>query len=77
VHYDGTVRDNADASIVQFAYGEDGLDVTAVSYMRQYGFLARNAPRFAQLVDAEPALAASRVRAPSHSTRPRLTSTST
>ncbi|GFH33063.1 DNA-directed RNA polymerase subunit, partial [Haematococcus lacustris] len=28
VHYDASVRDNADGSIVQFYYGEDGLDVT-------------------------------------------------
>ncbi|KAG2439375.1 hypothetical protein HXX76_004732 [Chlamydomonas incerta] len=59
VHYDGTVRDNCDASIVQFAYGEDGLDVMNVSYMRQFGFLAHNADRFSQLVDRKDALAAS------------------
>ncbi|KXZ53087.1 hypothetical protein GPECTOR_8g79 [Gonium pectorale] len=61
VHYDGTVRDNCDASVVQFAYGEDGLDVMNVSYMRQFGFLARNAERFTQVVDKEPALEASKV----------------
>jgi DNA-directed RNA polymerase I subunit RPA1 len=51
VHYDHTVRDNADGSIVQFFYGEDGLDITQVSYMGQLGFLARNAARFSQAVD--------------------------
>ena len=38
-------------SVVQFAYGEDGLDVTKKSFMREFGFLARNAQRFAQQVD--------------------------
>lgn len=36
---------------MQFAYGEDGLDVTMKSFMREFGFLARNAQRFAQQVD--------------------------
>ena len=38
-------------SVVQFAYGEDGLDLTKKSFMREFGFLARNAQRFAQQVD--------------------------
>ncbi|GFR43873.1 hypothetical protein Agub_g5002 [Astrephomene gubernaculifera] len=63
VHYDGTVRDNCDASIVQFAYGEDGLDVMNVSYMKQFGFLARNAERFSQQVDRGTAMAASQTAA--------------
>lgn len=63
VHYDSTVRDDADGSIVQFLYGEDGLDVTAVSYMTsQLGFLAANAPRFAQGVDLGAAAGAAKVR---------------
>lgn len=61
MHYDGTVRDNCDASVVQFAYGEDGLDVMNVSYMKQFPFLARNAERFAQLVDVDTAMGASHV----------------
>ncbi|EFJ45495.1 hypothetical protein VOLCADRAFT_105949 [Volvox carteri f. nagariensis] len=61
VHYDGTVRDNCDASIVQLAYGEDGLDVMNVSYMLQFGFLARNAERFVQQVDQDTAMTASKV----------------
>ena len=36
---------------MQFAYGEDGLDVTKKSFMKEFGFLARNAERFAQQVD--------------------------
>ncbi|KAF8073189.1 rpa1 [Scenedesmus sp. PABB004] len=43
VGYDGTVRDVCDGSIVQLYYGDDGLDVTRVSYMKQTAFLAANA----------------------------------
>ena len=44
---------------MQFAYGEDGLDVTQRSMMREFGFLSRNADRFAQQVDLAGANAAS------------------
>jgi hypothetical protein len=30
IQYDGTVRDNADGAVVQFYYGDDGLDVMQV-----------------------------------------------
>lgn len=53
-------RDNADGSVVQFYYGEDGLDVTNTSYMHQFGFLAANADSFAQRLDVAPALATSK-----------------
>lgn len=53
-------RDNADGSVVQFYYGEDGLDVTNTSYMHQFGFLAANAESFAQRLDVGPALATSK-----------------
>lgn len=49
VGYDGSVRDACDSSLVQLYYGEDGLDVLNTNYMRQFGFLARNADRFAQV----------------------------
>ena len=63
VHYDGTVRDDGDGSIVQFTYGEDGLDVTRVSYMaQQLGFLAANAQRFEQTVDLQAAVRSAKVR---------------
>ncbi|CAL8467924.1 g7462 [Coccomyxa elongata] len=61
IHYDHTVRDDCDGSIVQFAYGEDGMDVTARSFMREFGILARNAERFAQQVDPAAAERASRL----------------
>jgi len=48
-------------SVVQFAYGEDGIDVTQRSFLREFGFLARNAERFAQQVDPAGAERASRL----------------
>lgn len=45
-------------SIVQFAYGEDGIDVMNVSYLREFGFLSRNAERFAQQLNLQQALQA-------------------
>lgn len=41
VSYDLTVRDN-DGSIVQFLYGEDGVDVMNGSFLSKYRFLERN-----------------------------------
>ncbi|KHN96012.1 DNA-directed RNA polymerase I subunit RPA1 [Metarhizium album ARSEF 1941] len=41
VAYDTTVRD-ADGSIIQFLYGEDGLDVTKQTYLKDFGFILRN-----------------------------------
>ena len=43
---------------MQFAYGEDGIDVMNVSYLREFGFLSRNAQRFAQQLNLEQALQA-------------------
>eukprot|EP00201_Polytomella_parva_P014628 CAMPEP_0175069470 /NCGR_PEP_ID=MMETSP0052_2-20121109/18211_1 /TAXON_ID=51329 ORGANISM="Polytomella parva, Strain SAG 63-3" /NCGR_SAMPLE_ID=MMETSP0052_2 /ASSEMBLY_ACC=CAM_ASM_000194 /LENGTH=1785 /DNA_ID=CAMNT_0016336545 /DNA_START=347 /DNA_END=5704 /DNA_ORIENTATION=- len=58
VHYDYTVRDNCDGSIVQLCYGEDGMDVMNISYLNQFGFLARNARRFAQQLNLDDAIRA-------------------
>lgn len=41
VHYDGTVRD-IDGSVVQFLYGEDGIDVTRSCALTRFNFLAEN-----------------------------------
>ena len=41
VNYDQTVRD-ADSAIVQFAYGEDGIDVTKSSYLNRIKILDQN-----------------------------------
>jgi DNA-directed RNA polymerase I subunit RPA1 len=39
VHYDYTVRDS-DGSIVQFRYGEDGIDVSKTSHLSKFELLA-------------------------------------
>ena len=49
VNYDHTIRD-ADNAVVQFAYGEDGVDVTKSSYLGRLGVLAQN-KRFLTRVD--------------------------
>ncbi|ROT34942.1 DNA-directed RNA polymerase I subunit RPA1 [Sodiomyces alkalinus F11] len=41
VSYDSTVRD-ADGTLVQFLYGEDGLDVTKQKYLTDFSFVLRN-----------------------------------
>ncbi len=48
-------------SVIQFQYGEDGIDTTGASFLREFGFLARNAVQFSQhlaLGDATAALRA-------------------
>ena len=44
---------------MQFAYGEDGVDVMNVSYLREFGFLSRNAERFSHQLNLKQALQAS------------------
>ena len=41
VSYDTTVRD-ADGSMIQFLYGEDGLDVTKQNYLSDFSFVLQN-----------------------------------
>ncbi|KAI9756426.1 MAG: hypothetical protein M4579_003848 [Chaenotheca gracillima] len=41
VQYDDTIRDS-DGSLVQFLYGEDGLDVTKQTHLRDFKFIAEN-----------------------------------
>ena len=41
VEYDNSVRDS-DGTMVQFLYGEDGLDVTKQKHLRDFKFLAEN-----------------------------------
>ena len=41
VAYDTTVRD-ADGSVIQFLYGEDGLDVTKQKYLTDFSFTLQN-----------------------------------
>ena len=40
--YDTSVRESSDGSIVQFLYGEDGLDITKRVHLEDFGFLASN-----------------------------------
>lgn len=41
VNYDMTVRDN-DGSVVQFMYGDDGIDVINTKYLDKFEFLEQN-----------------------------------
>jgi DNA-directed RNA polymerase I subunit RPA1 len=41
VEYDSSVRDS-DGTMIQFLYGEDGLDVTKQKYLRDFRFMADN-----------------------------------
>ncbi|KAK2870553.1 hypothetical protein FQN49_003107 [Arthroderma sp. PD_2] len=40
--YDTSVRDTSDGSLVQFLYGEDGLDITKQKHLDNFTFLAQN-----------------------------------
>lgn len=41
VGYDSSVRDS-DGTLVQFLYGEDGLDISKLEYLKNFGFVLRN-----------------------------------
>ena len=41
MRYDNTVRDS-DGSLIQFLYGEDGLDVAKQKHLLDFNFSARN-----------------------------------
>ena len=41
VSYDMTVRDN-DGSIVQFMYGDDGVDVMETKFLDKFKFMEKN-----------------------------------
>ncbi|GMH40745.1 hypothetical protein BSKO_08649 [Bryopsis sp. KO-2023] len=60
VQYDGTVRDDSDGSIVQFMYGEDGLDVLNVSYLDKFKYIAENGEGFKRKLVMEEALLCSK-----------------
>ncbi|EER26659.1 DNA-directed RNA polymerase II largest subunit, putative [Coccidioides posadasii C735 delta SOWgp] len=40
--YDNSVRDTTDGTLVQFLYGEDGLDITKQKHLQDFSFLAQN-----------------------------------
>jgi len=49
VGYDGSVRDT-DGGIVQFNYGEDGINVQDAAYLQNFAFFAENHERFSELI---------------------------
>jgi DNA-directed RNA polymerase I subunit RPA1 len=55
VNYDATVRDSADGSVYQFHYGEDSLDVTKASYLKDFKFNSQNYRALLQRYNAEEA----------------------
>lgn len=42
IEYDYTVRDKADGSVIQFYYGEDGVDVHKTSFLYDFDFATAN-----------------------------------
>ncbi len=40
--YDTSVRESSNGSVVQFLYGEDGLDITKQKHLRDFSFLGQN-----------------------------------
>ncbi|KAJ5901840.1 DNA-directed RNA polymerase I subunit [Penicillium taxi] len=51
--YDSSVREAADGSIVQFLYGEDGLDITKQVHLNDFSFLAENHKSVGKQVKSE------------------------
>lgn len=51
--YDSSVREASDGSIVQFLYGEDGLDITKQVHLNDFGFLAENYISISKQVSAD------------------------
>ncbi|KAH7248125.1 hypothetical protein B0J15DRAFT_401290 [Fusarium solani] len=55
VAYDTTVRD-ADGSMIQFLYGEDGLDVTKQKYLNDFSFILENVTSQAAQLKYDPSV---------------------
>ncbi|KAL4806596.1 hypothetical protein BDV18DRAFT_137870 [Aspergillus unguis] len=51
--YDSSVRETSDGSIVQFLYGEDGLDITKQVHLQNFEFLASNHLSIADQVNSK------------------------
>lgn len=51
--YDSSVREASDGSVVQFLYGEDGLDITKQVHLKDFGFLAENYISISKQVSAD------------------------
>lgn len=54
--YDTSVRESSNGSVIQFLYGEDGLEVTKQRHLREFSFLAENHHSVATLIKAEEVL---------------------
>ncbi|KAL3468042.1 hypothetical protein BJX64DRAFT_83490 [Aspergillus heterothallicus] len=52
--YDSSVRETSDGSMVQFLYGEDGLDITKQVHLQNFDFLASNNTSIIQQVELNP-----------------------
>lgn len=55
VQYDHTVRDTSDGAVIQFHYGEDGVDVMRTGWLTEFNFLSDNFKALASKVDPEEA----------------------
>jgi DNA-directed RNA polymerase I subunit RPA1 len=51
--YDTSVRESSNGSIIQFLYGEDGLEVPKQKSLKEFTFLAENHSSVASLINAE------------------------
>lgn len=53
--YDNTVRESSNGSIIQFLYGEDGLEVTKQKHLTDFAFLVGNFQTMSQVMEAHEA----------------------
>lgn len=54
--YDTSVRESSNGNMIQFLYGEDGLEVTKQKHLQDFTFLAENHQSVATLMQAEEVL---------------------
>jgi len=51
--YDTSVRESSNGSVVQFLYGEDGLEVTKQRHLKEFTFLVENHETLVEVTDAK------------------------
>lgn len=54
--YDTSVRETSNGAMIQFIYGEDGLEVTKQKHLKEFSFLVDNHQSIATFMQAEKAL---------------------
>ncbi|EHY53700.1 hypothetical protein HRR83_003914 [Exophiala dermatitidis] len=54
--YDTSVRESSNGNVIQFLYGEDGLEITKQKHLKEFTFLAENHQSVATLMKAEEVL---------------------